>query len=595
VVHFLSGFGVGRFLRETNQTYRSYCFGVFEVDSRAGELRKRGHRIRLQDQPFQVLLMLLDHPNQVVTREEFQKSLWGADTFVDFDHGLNKAINKIREALGDTPQNPCFIETVARRGYRFVAPVREVARTAHPSGRTMLAVLPFKELSGDAEQEYFAEGLTEEMITQLGRLHPRGLGVIARTSSMRYKQAGKKIGEIGTELGVDYLLQGSVRRAADRIRITAQLVQVSDGTQIWAESYERGLADIFAIQRNVAESVARSLALELFPTSERTLGSAIIADPAALEAYLRGRYHWHRLSEDGLQKSVAYFQLAIEKDPKFALAYSALAEVQILVAFIGLLPSSDVIPQARQVTLKALAINEDLAEAHASLASINKNFDWEWLAAEKEYKRSIELNPNNANARWGFADLLSALGRAEEAMDQIQRAKELDPFSLVINVQISWTLYMAREYARSKEQSMKTIEMEPEFAAAHYSLGLALEQTGKMNEAILAFEKARDGSAGNSIGIAGLGHAYSRGGRDTDARGILEGLKRASAVRYVSPYAFAIVHAGLGENDLTIGYLEKAFELHDVWLVWLRRDPRFDGLHQDAHFQNLLARMNFPA
>ena len=595
MVDFQSAFWATLFMKETNQAARSYCFGVFEVDSRAGEVRKRGRKIRLQDQPFQVLVMLLEHPNQVVTREEFQKNLWGGDTFVDFDHGLNKAINKIREALGDSPQNPCFIETVSRRGYRFVAPVREVARTAHPSGRTMLAVLPFKELSGDAEQEYFAEGLTEEMITQLGRLHPRGLGVIARTSAMRYKHAGKNISEIGTELGVDYLLQGSVRRAADRIRITAQLVQVSDGTQIWAESYERGLADIFAIQRNVAESVARSLALELFPTTERTLGSAALPDPAALEAYLRGRYHWHRLSEDGLQKSVSYFQLAIEKDPKFALAYSALAEVQILVAFIGLLPSSDVIPQARQATLQALAINEDLAEAHASLASINKNFDWDWLGAEKEYKRSIELNPNNANARWGFADLLSALGRVEEAMEQIQRAKELDPFSLVVNVQISWTLFMAREYARSKEQSLKTIAMEPEFAAAHFGLGLALEQTGKMHEAILAFEKARDRSEGNSIGIAGLGHAYSQAGRPEDARAILEGLKSASAVRYVSPYAFAIVHAGLGENDLAIGNLQQAFELHDVWLVWLKRDPRFDNLHQDARFQNLFSRMNFPA
>jgi TolB-like protein/Flp pilus assembly protein TadD len=459
----------------------------------------------------------------------------------------------------------------------------------------MLAVLPFKELSGDAEQEYFAEGLTEEMITQLGRLHPRGLGVIARTSAMRYRQAAKGISEIGTELGVDYLLQGTVRRAADRIRITAQLVQVSDGTQIWAESYERGLADVFAIQRNVAESVARSLALELFPTTDRTLGSAALTDPAALEAYLRGRYHWHRLSEDGLQKSVAYFQLAIEKDPKFALAFSALAEVQILVAFIGLLPSSDVIPQARQATLQALAINEDLAEAHASLASINKNFDWDWVSAEKEYRRSIELNPNNANARWGYADLLSALGRADEAMDEIQRAKELDPFSLVVNVQISWTLYMAREYARSKEQSLKTIEMEPEFAAAHYSLGLALEQSGKTHEAILAFEKARDGSAGNSIGIAGLGHAYSRGGRREDARAILEDLNRSSAVRYISPYAFAIVHAGLDENDLAMGSLEKAFELHDVWLVWLKRDPRFESLHLDPRFMSLIAKMNFPA
>jgi TolB-like protein/Flp pilus assembly protein TadD len=580
---------------ETNRPARSFCFGVFEVDSRACEIRKRGKKLRIQHQPFQVLLELLSHPNQVVTREEFQKRLWAADTFVDFDHGLNKAINKIRQTLGDSPRNPCFVETVARRGYRFIAPVREVVRAAHPSGKVMLAVLPFKDLSGDAEQEYFAEGLTEEMITQLGRLHPRGLGVIARTSAMRYKQAGKNIGEIGTELGVDYLLQGSVRRAADRLRITAQLVQVSDGTQIWAESYERGFADIFAIQRSVAESVARSLALELFPTTERALGSASTTDPAALEAYLRGRYHWHRLSEDGMQKSVAYFQLAIQKDPNFALAYSALAEVQILVAFTGMLPSNDVIPQARQATLRALAINEELAEAHASLASINKNFDWNWPVAEQEYKRSIDLNPNNAMARWGYADLLSALGRAEEAMDQIQRAKELDPFSLVVNVQISWTLYMAREYARSKEQSLKTIEMEPEFAAAHYSLGLALEQTGKHREAILAFEKARDRSEGNSIGIAGLGHSYALGGRQRDAREILEGLTRASTVRYISPYAFAIVHAGLGEDALAMEWLEKSFALHDVWLVWLKRDPRFESLHADARFQSLLARMNFPA
>jgi TolB-like protein/tetratricopeptide (TPR) repeat protein len=571
-----------------------FSFGVFELDLRAGELRKRGRRVRLQEQSFQVLIMLLERANQVVTREEIRQKLWPTDTFVDFDHGINKAINKLREALSDSPRNPIFVETIARRGYRFVAPVSEVIRAARSSGRIMLAVLPLEDSSGGSGEEYFAEGLTEEMITQLGRLHARGLGVIARTSSMRYKQSGSDIVQIGNELDVDYVLQGSVRRARDRIRITLQLVQVSNQTHLWAESYERGLADVFAIQHEVAESVARSLALELLPASERGLGGASITNPAAVEAYLRGRYHWHRLSEDGLRKSVAYFQLAIEKDPQFALAYSALAEVHILVAFIGLLPASEVIPLARQATSKALAIDEDLSEAHATLASISKNYDWDWAAAEREYKHSIEHNPNNALAHWGYADLLSALGRAGEAMDQLHRAKELDPFSLVISVQICWTLYMAGDYARSKEQSLKTIELAAEFAAAHHNLGLALEQLDKPQEAILSFEMARDRSEGNSIGIAGLGHAYALGDRRDKAIEILESLNQTSALRYVSPYAFAITYAGLGDKDLAIAWLEKAFAAHDIWLVWLNRDPRFAFLRSDPRFQKLLAGMNFP-
>jgi len=564
------------------------------VDLRAGELRKGGFKIRLQEQPFQVLVSLLENPNEVVTREELRQKLWPADTFVDFDHGLNKTVSRIREALGDSAHNPRFVETVARRGYRFVAPSKNIGWPSLPSGKIMLAVLPFENLSNDPEQEYFADGLTEEMITQLGGLHPARLGVIARTSAMRYKHTGEDIAQIGKQLSVDYVLEGSVRRVAKRVRIATQLIQVSDRTHLWAESYEREDAEFFVIQREVSESVARSLALELLPINDRATEGMTTADPTAYEAYLQGRHYWHQLSEEGFRKSITLLQLAIQKDPNFARAYSALAEIYTLFGFMGLLPSHEVIPLARKATLTALKINDELADAHASLAGIQKNYDWNWLSAEQEYSRSLELNPNNASARWGYADLLSALGRVPEAMDEIHKAKELDPFSLVISVQVAWTLYMAGDFARSKEQSLKTLEMEPEFAAAHHSLGLASEQMANYEGAITSFENARHRSDNNSICLAGLGHAYAGAGRRNDAVQVLEDLKKSSARKYIPPYAFAILYTGLGDKDMGIEWLRKAFENRDIWLVWLKRDPRFGSLRSNPHVADLLSRMNFP-
>jgi TolB-like protein/DNA-binding winged helix-turn-helix (wHTH) protein len=435
-------------------------FGVFELDLAAGELRKSGIKVRLQEQPFQILSLLLERPGQVVTRDEIQQKLWPDGTFVDFEHSLNAAVKRLREALEDSADNPQFVETVPRRGYRFIYPVEGHAarsrrwvwalalaalpalltlllalnvgglrdrlwpRADSPAKRIMLAVLPCDNLSGDPEQEYFSDGMTDEMIAQLGRLQPARLGVIARTSAMHYKGTDKHVDEIGRELGVEYILECSVRREGDRVRITAQLIQVSDQTHLWAASYERELAGIFAIQSEVSRQIARSLEVELLPAERARPSGAGTINPEAYEAYLKGRYFWNKRTEEGIKKSLDYFQQAVARDPDYALAYSGLADAYLVGIFVGYLPSQDNHPKGLAAALRAVELDDTLAEAHASLA----NFEiGNWLVEEKELKRAIELNPNYAPARIWYAMHLSARGRHEEALAEGKKALELDP------------------------------------------------------------------------------------------------------------------------------------------------------------------------
>src|SRR5271165_3895357 len=312
-------------------------FGVFEVNLSTRELRKKGHKLRLQEQPFQLLTLLLERPNEVVTREEIQQKIWGADTFVDFDHGVNRAINKLREALGDSADNPRFIETLSRRGYRFIAPV-QLDLQPSDSSKKMLIVLPFSNLNLEADQEYFADGLTEEMIAHLSRLNPERLGVIARTSAMQFKKTSKTIKAIGQELGVQFALEGSIRRAGDRVRITAQLIQVRDQTHLWAESYDRGLKDVLEIQSEVAERIARSLAVELVPERQALGALSVTGDTEAYEFYLRGRHYLNQRVELGYSKAIDYFNRAIQKDPGYAPAYAGLADAYSVIGFYGAIP-----------------------------------------------------------------------------------------------------------------------------------------------------------------------------------------------------------------------------------------------------------------
>src|SRR5579864_343229 len=406
-------------------------FGVFEADLEAGELRKHGLRIRLPEQAFQVLALLVERPGEIVTRAELRDRLWPGRTHVDFEHGLNKAVNRLREALGDSGANPRFVGTVARRGYRLLAPIlTETGQMpAAVRKRIRLAVLPFENVGADPEQEFFSDGLTEEMISELGRLSPGGLGIIARTSAMQYKHSAKRIDEIGKELGVDYILEGSVRRVENRSRITTQLIHVGDQTHLWAQSYDRELADIFEVQREVAQRVADSLAFELLPEAH-TRGRFVI--PEAYEAYLRGRYYWNRGNDPDARKAIEWFERALERDPRYALAYSGIADCHGRLVWFSASPPLEGGAKAKVAAERALELDQNLSEAHASMALVHFWHEWDWAATEREFRRATELRPNNADAHNWYAAYLNAMGRIEEAVAEHKLAEDLDPLSLTI-------------------------------------------------------------------------------------------------------------------------------------------------------------------
>lgn len=511
------------------------------------------------------------------------------------------------------PREPVEIEPLARRIPRamsspiaialaaaFVIVVgyflRPPSQNPAPTHKIKLVVVPFKNLSGDPEQEYFSDGLTEEMITQLGRLHPERLGVIARTTAMQYKGTQKGADEIGSELGVDYVLEGSVRRDANRVRISAQLIQASDQTHVWAETYERDLRDIFALQREVAEAIAGQIRLTLTPEDEARLVGTRTVDPEAFEAYLQGQAYWNRRTPEGLQKSVDYFNQAIQKDPRYALAYAGLADAYVLLGSIpnDALTPREAMPKAKAAAGKALEVDPSLAEAHASLALVRQSYDWDWQGAEQEYQRALEINPGYATARQWYSLLLRAMGRHEEALEQIQRAGELDPLSPVIVSTFAQAYYFAGQYDRVIDLCQKTLETEPNFLLLHYHLGEAYVQKGRLAEAIAELEKAKQMSGGHPAMIMALGHAYGVSGRKAEALQTLRELNGLAKKRYVPAMYFAAVYTGLSDKDQAFRWMDKAYRERTDYLIFLNVEPMADPLRSDARFQDLLRRIGLP-
>lgn len=395
-------------------------FGIFEADFRAGELRRRGVKVKLQEQPLQILQMLVEHPGEVVTRDELQHKIWPADTFVDFEQGLYNAVRRLRDALKDSADKPRFIETLSRRGYRFIGTV-----DATPRQIESLAVLPLENLSRDPEQEYFAEGLTEALITTLAKIGE--LRVVSRTSAMQYKGARKPLPEIARELGVDAIVEGTVLRAGDRVRITAQLIDAPKETHLWAESYERDLRDVLALQAEVAQAIAREVQVKLTPQEQAHLGQVHPVDPEAYEAYLKGRYHWNRRSGEGCGKAIQCFQQTIAKDPTFAPAYSGLADCWSLLGSWSMVAPDEGCGKAKGLALQALERDRSLAEAHASLAWATMWYDYDFSAAENEFERSLELNPRYVTGHTWFGFFLATMGRNEEAYTELKRAHSPRP------------------------------------------------------------------------------------------------------------------------------------------------------------------------
>ena len=455
--------------------------------------------------------------------------------------------------------------------------------------RIMLAVLPFENLSGDPNQEYFSDGFTEEMISQLGRWQPQRLGVIARTSATHYKGSRKRIDQIGHELGVSYILEGSVRREEDRVRISTELVRVADQSSLWSETYERQAADVFAVQSEVASRITQSLALELLPSQQVLLLRSPTKDSAAHEAYLKGLYYLNNVTSENYERARTHLERAIELDPHYAPAYAALAEY-----YWGTdkLPPQLAMPKAEEYTLKSLQLDESLPEAHSALAGIRFYYNWDWSAAEKEFTRSLELNPSGAETHRLYSLYLASVSGVDQAVREIRRAQQLDPLSLNINTTAGWVFNYTRQYDQAIEQCRKALEIDPDYASAHDCLGEGYLAKGMFEQAVAEFRRAASGD--EPVRSVGLARAYGIMGKKNEARKVLDELTKASRQSYFPPYLFGAIHVALGENELGLVSLEEAYTHRDPYMVHLKRDVAFDPLRSVPRFQDLLRRMSFP-
>lgn len=617
-------------------------FDTFELDVRAGQLRKRGVRLRLQGQPLQVLTALLQRAGDVVTREELREQIWAADTFVDFDHSLHNAIARLREVLGDSAETPRYIETLPRRGYRFIAPVEagddaSLSPSAKPAprgevpaqarftklhtlalatvpvllvigialwlGRTgsaptsaaprlnSIAVLPLANLSGDPSEEFFADGMTDQLITDLAQVG--SLRVISRTSVLQYKQTKKTLPEIARELNVDAIVEGSVTRSGQRVRVTAQLLLGPADRHLWAKTYDGDAGDVLKLQGEVADAIAQQIRAQLTPQQQAQLHSARVVNPAAYDAYLKGRLYLttEYTKPESLKKAQRLFEEAIEKDPNFALAYAGLADTQVYLAFSGALQKDAAYRSAKEALAKAMQLDDSIGEAYDTLGLLSSHFDWDWEAAEKEFNRAIALAPSYSCAHEDRATFLASVGRRSDALAEISKIEQLD-YGVSSAGTESATYYELQDYPALIEASRRGLLLDPKDSGQHFYLGVGYERTGKLQEAISEYQKAMEISDGSQGLAVALAHAYSAAGRKAAAEKILRDLEHKSKQTSVSPYTMATIYAGLGEKDKAFDFLEKAYAEKSLdFPLPLQSDLLLDSLHSDPRFQNLLRRI----
>src|SRR5579859_1643928 len=571
-----------------------FQFGQFTLDIARYELTRAGESLRLERIPMDLLILLVREGGRLVGREEIIERLWGKGVFFDTDNSINTAVRKIRRALGEGLGQPQYIETVPGKGYRFkIVPdgVKAVPSPAVERPAAMLAVLPFENLSGDPAQEYFSDGLTEETIMRLGQMAPLRMGVIARTSSMIYKRTEKSIRQIGEELGVDYVLEGSVRREPDRVRVTAQLIRVQDQIHLWAENFDRPPRSVLDIHGDVGAAIAAQVRLKLTGEETSQLRQVRRENPEAYDLYLRARFHHAKVTFPELQKAIGYFRKAVEIDPEYASAYAGIADSLIRLPITSDIPSRDAFPAAREATAKALALDPLSAEAHCSDAAIKFWFEWDFAGAEAAARKAIRLNANYSLAHLYLAHILSNSGRHEEALAAIQQARLLDPFSLITNTLEGQFLYHAGRVEESIRQLHTTLEMEPRFWVAHICLAKSLEQLGNYSEALAECNKAWEFSGGNSETLSLAGYIHAIAGEQVIAEAKISQLNEAKAGRYVPPYNFALVFAGLEQTENALDSLERAFEQRDVHMTFLL-DHKWNGLRGNPRFAALLERCN---
>jgi TolB-like protein/DNA-binding winged helix-turn-helix (wHTH) protein/TolA-binding protein len=620
-------------------------FNDTELDIGRYEIRRKGRSLRLERLPMELLILLASRQGELVTREEVIERLWGKGVHLDADQGINTAIRKIRLCLSDTADNPIYVQTVVGKGYRFIPPVTisqptipppndepslkvrileppavpnpgssrwgtrkwiviaalaTVAatsasawmwfahRASQPAPIRAIAVLPFENLSGDPAQDYFVDGITDELITEMAKMG--GVRVISRTSSMQYKRAKVNLRKIASDLGVDAVVEGAVSRSDNRVRITAQLIRASSDQHLWANSYERDVTDILTMQTEIAVAVARELRVELalqmpVTTSRRPLNQEAYAE------YLRGRYAWNLRRESTLLEAIQHFETAIQIDPNFAQAYSALADCHTALGYLNARSPEETFPNARLAAEKALELDSSLAEPHASLAYYYLYYDRNWDAAEKEFQKAIELNPNYAVAHDWYGVYLTARGRWDDALKELEKARELDPLSLPISTDVGFSLYYSGKYDAAIQSLRETLEQDQDFPLAHLWLGRAYEEKGEYREAVLEFDKVQKALPGWPVATAAAGWVYGRWGKTSEARRILTELKAQSRHRYVSAYAIALVHAGLGDKDESLHFLILGMKERTNWMVWTAVDPRWQPVRTDARFQQILRKL----
>ncbi len=615
-------------MAQTSQPRHIVRFGTFEIDLDEREVLKHGVRIKLHEKPFKVLLALLEQPGQIVTRKALQERLWPGDTFVEFENGLNNAISRLRETLGDTAESPRFIETVPRRGYRFVAPLEtDAGRAPEPTLRARrrklwlmaaglvivalgaigykllapqpraldsLVVLPLvaMNVAEGSEDEYLAFGMTEALTAELSKI--RALKVISQTSAMQYKGAKKSLPQIAQELGVKAVVEGSVVREGNQLRITVQLIEAASDTHLWAETYTREMSNVLTLQTEIARAIAREIHITLTPQEASALGKpAHVADPRAHEAYLRGRYFWKKQTEDSTRKALEYLQQATTLDPQYAAAFAGLSDVYWDVA-AGFdrnpVRQMQAREKARQAAEQALALDPALSDAHVSAGFVKLHFDWDWAGAESSFRRALELNPNDVLAHGGLAEYSLAMGKAEEALAHFQKAYELAPASVMQTRAVGNGLFYARRYDQAIQQLQRTLEMDRNvFTVA--DLERARLQTAARHEAIAALQEAVGESGDRAELWALLGYAHVVNGNRAEARRILDSL----LARPDAPALFvAPIYAGLGENAKAIGLLARAVEKRESGVMFFRIWPEFDSLRDDPRYVALLKNMNLP-
>jgi TolB-like protein/DNA-binding winged helix-turn-helix (wHTH) protein/Flp pilus assembly protein TadD len=616
---------------------RSYEFGPFRADLEQRLLLRQGEIVPLTSKVFETLLVLIEHRDRVLEKEELMRLVW-PDTVVE-DNNLTVNISTLRKALGDNASERRYIVTVPGRGYRFAAEVREVFPAAEPSakdappetiaatattsgqrlgwkiwlslvlvmalggallyywqtrrktgplaGIKAIAVLPFKPLAATGRDDYIGLGVSDDLITRLSNI--RQITVRPTSAMRRYLGQEKDAVTIGRELGVDAVLEGSIRQTDERIRVTVQLIQVSDGRPLWADKFDEQFTHIFAVQDSISEQVIRALTLQLSGQEQALVSKRFTENAEAYRLYLQGRYFWNKRTEEGFRKAIELFEQAIALDPGYARAYAGLADAYGLLASYNFLPPQQAYPKAKAAAEKAIALDGGLAEAHTSLASIQHSYEWDWRGAEQAYQRALELNPGYATAHQWYGEYLIQVGRFDEAAQQMELARALDPLSLIINTNLGWTFFMARNYDRAIAQLRKVVELDAHFVNARLKLGLAYMQKGLLDEAQAEFQQAQTLAGESSQVLSARACAYARAGARAEAQRIVKQLAVQARTSYVEPSDIALVYVALGQADEAFAWLQKAYaQRSEALLCWLKVDPRVDALRADPRFAELL-------